>query len=93
MKGAPAGDMASTPRVATIACLETPQACVGRGVFCGGSGARCLPAGEACTTAGGDPPQLIPTGGTGPSLEPHCEFVDDVCCPGTTAADLGVITD
>jgi hypothetical protein len=69
-------------------CLEVAQACVGRGVVCPGSGARCLPSGSMCTSSGGDPPELVPTGATGPALEPHCQFVDDVCCPG--ALDGGV---
>jgi hypothetical protein len=78
----------------TTQCLETAQACVGRGVFCGGMGARCVAAGTMCGTSGGDPPQLLPmTGlidggvGVGPALEPHCQFTDDICCPG---ADGGV---
>jgi hypothetical protein len=72
-------------------CLEPSQACVGRGVFCGGAGALCVPAGASCSasTPGAAPPMLIPTVGM-PMLEPHCQFVDDVCCPGT---DGGVVTD
>jgi hypothetical protein len=62
-------------------CLEPAQACVGRGAFCGGKGARCLPAGNHCSTQGGDPPMLVAT--PGPSLEPHCQFTDDVCCSGS----------
>ena len=61
-------------------CIEVAQECVGRGVFCGGSGARCLAAGSSCSMSGGDPPQLVPTGSTGPALEPRCQFTDDVCC-------------
>jgi hypothetical protein len=75
-------------------CLETAQACVGRGDFCGGAGARCLPVGSSCTQSGGDPPMLVSTLSMGdggvPTLEPHCQFVDDVCCPGT---DGGVVGD
>ena len=37
----------------------------------------------------GDPPMLIPTGIGMPMLEPHCQYTDDVCCPGT---DGGVPT-
>jgi hypothetical protein len=74
-------------------CLEPSQACVGRGVFCGGVGALCVPAGAACSssTAGAGPPQLIPTIGM-PGLEPHCQFTDDVCCPGG-ATDGGIVSD
>jgi hypothetical protein len=75
-------DMAGTPGPVAVQCLETAQACQGRGMFCGGTGARCLAAGTACSTSGGDPPQLVPSTGVGPALEPHCQFVDDVCCPG-----------
>jgi hypothetical protein len=56
--------------------------CVGTGPFCGGIGARCMPKGGSCGSSGGDPPQLVPTTGVGPALEPHCQYVDDVCCPG-----------
>jgi hypothetical protein len=82
------GDMGVT--VATQ-CLEPAQTCVGRGVFCGGVGAVCLPAGTSCamSSSAGTPPQLIPTVGM-PMLEPHCQFTDDVCCPGS---DGGVTTD
>jgi len=69
-------------------CIETAMACVGRGVFCGGVGALCKPPGSTCDGTG-DMPQLIPTIGM-PMLEPHCQFVDDVCCPGS---DGGVTTD
>jgi hypothetical protein len=69
-------------------CIETAMACVGRGVFCGGVGALCKPPGSTCDGSG-DLPQLIPTFGM-PMLEPHCQFVDDVCCPGS---DGGVVTD
>jgi hypothetical protein len=62
------------------ACLEVAQACVGRGAFCGGSGATCVAAGTKCGDASAVPPMLIAT--TGPALSPHCQFVDDVCCPG-----------
>ncbi len=82
---------------ASSQCIERAQACVGRGVFCGGANAICVPAGSACSqsTPGAAPPMLLPTGGTSadggaPMLEPHCQFVDDVCCPG---ADGGVTTD
>jgi hypothetical protein len=69
-------------------CLETAQACVGRGVFCGGSGARCKPANSVCDGTG-DLPMLVPSIGM-PSLEPHCQYLDDVCCAGS---DGGVTTD
>jgi hypothetical protein len=69
--------------IITTQCLETAQACVGRGVFCGGGGARCLAKGSSCASSGGDPPMLIAT--SGPSLEPHCQFTDDVCCGGSDA--------
>lgn len=69
-------------------CIETAQACVGRGVFCGGNGALCMKPGSTCDGTG-DPPMLIPTFGM-PMLEPHCQYVNDVCCPGT---DGGVVTD
>lgn len=85
----PAGD----PEMGTplSQCLEPSQACVGRGVFCGGAGALCVPAGGSCSqsTPGAQPPMLIPTVGM-PMLEPHCQFTDDVCCPGT---DGGIVTD
>jgi hypothetical protein len=74
-------------------CLEPAQACVGQGVICGGAGALCMPVGSTtCTTStpGAAPPQLIPTVGM-PMLEPHCQFKDDVCCPG--ALDGGVGSD
>jgi hypothetical protein len=70
-------------------CLETAMACIGRGVFCGGAGALCKPPGSTCDGTG-DPPMIIPTIGL-PMLEPHCQFVDDVCCPGSS--DGGVTTD
>jgi hypothetical protein len=84
-----------------VQCLETPQVCVGRGPFCGGVGARCfhtilsdLSVTPTCDQSGGDPPQLIPSGGIGPALEPHCAFVDDTCCPGAaTVSDGGSTTD
>ena len=69
-------------------CVETAQACVGRGVFCGGLGALCKPPGATCDGTG-DPPMLIPTVGM-PTLEPHCQFVGDVCCPGMMPSDGGV---
>lgn len=79
-------DLAPPPTVVpgvASQCLETAQACVGRGAFCGGTGARCLPAGSSCNMSGGDPAQLVATATTGPALEPHCQFRDDVCCPST----------
>jgi hypothetical protein len=67
-------------------CLETPQAFIGRGPVCNGAGARCLPAGASCTQAdmaGSEPPQLVGYSDGGATLEPRCQFTDDVCCPGT----------
>ena len=72
------------------ACLETAQACIGRGVFCGGVGARCKRSSAPTCDGTGDLPMLIPTIGM-PMLEPHCQFTDDVCCPGPS--DGGVATD
>lgn len=69
-------------------CIEPTQACIGRGVFCGGIGALCKAAGSTCDGSG-DPPMVIPTVGM-PMLEPHCQYVDDVCCPGR---DGGVTSD
>ena len=82
-------DMAA--RVDTF-CLETSMACVGRGPLCAGTGALCQAVGTACNGSG-DPPQLVPTMGM-PSLEPHCQYSDDVCCPGTSGpTDGGAPTD
>lgn len=78
------------------ACLEPAQACVGRApAICPGAGAYCLPAGSSCAAAAfGDPPDLVGASGgaadAGPSTEPRCAFVDDVCCPGMPPPiDLG----
>jgi hypothetical protein len=71
-------------------CTQGPNVCVGRAItVCGGVGARCLPAGSTCASSGGIPPTLIgqTDGGT---LEAHCAFVDDVCCPGDVNADAGL---
>ncbi len=67
---------------ANAVCLETVQACVGRGPVCDGVGARCLPAGASCRSSGGDPPQMVGYSDGGATLEPRCAFTDDVCCPG-----------
>ena len=72
-------------------CIEEAQACVGRGVFCGGAGALCKPPGSTCDGTG-DPPMLIPTFGM-PMLEPHCQFVGDICCAGMSISDGGMTTD
>lgn len=72
-------------------CIEAAQACVGRGPLCGGLGALCVHVGGTCNGTG-DPPMLIPTIGM-PALEPHCQYVDDVCCPGSTITDGGMSTD
>jgi hypothetical protein len=69
-------------------CLETAQACVGRGTFCGGVGALCKPPGSTCDGTG-DLPMIVPSIGM-PTLEPHCQYIGDLCCPGT---DGGVTTD
>ena len=69
-------------------CIETAQACVGRGVFCGGASARCQAPGSTCDGSG-DLPMLIPTFGM-PMLEPHCQYVGDICCSGS---DGGAATD
>ncbi|MDB4964478.1 MAG: hypothetical protein JWN44_167 [Myxococcales bacterium] len=72
---------------ATSRCLETAQACVGRGPVCAGVGASCVAPGAGCVS-GGTPPMLV--SGIGATLEPRCQLVDDVCCPGV---DGGVSTD
>jgi hypothetical protein len=61
-------------------CIEESLACIGRGPACFGVGALCQQFGTTCNGSG-TPPMLIPTGMM-PMLEPHCEFTDDVCCPG-----------
>lgn len=82
-------DCTSQPCVCKMgsACRELAQACVGRGVVCPGANAHCVPAGGSCNSPG-DPPMLVPAAGT-PALEPHCQFVDDVCCTNAPA-DAGV---
>ena len=71
----------------TTQCIEASSVCTGRAITtCLGAGARCLPARSKCSTSGGDPPQLVGTGANG-ALEPRCQYVDDVCCPGVF--DLG----
>lgn len=70
-------------------CIEPVQACIGRGVFCGGIGALCKDKDHPTCDGSGDAPMLIPTFGM-PALEPHCQYTDDVCCPGS---DGGVATD
>jgi hypothetical protein len=72
-------------------CIEPPTVCVGKSQqLCGGVGARCLPAGASCATGGtGTAPQLIANSANGALLEPHCQYVDDVCCAGVSS-DLGV---
>jgi hypothetical protein len=65
------------------ACIEPDQVCTGRATsLCPGTGARCLPVGHSCASGGGDPPQLVGTGPNG-TLQPRCQYTDDVCCPGT----------
>jgi hypothetical protein len=70
-----------------VECLEVAQLCVGRGPYCPGPGAHCLSVGNSDCDADGDPPQLVPVAGDA-TLEPHCQFVDDHCCPGEL--DAGV---
>lgn len=72
-------------------CIEQAQACVGRGILCAGVNARCKPPGSTCDGTG-DLPMLIPTIGM-PTLEPHCQFVNDVCCTGGGPTDGGMMTD
>jgi hypothetical protein len=67
----------------TTQCIDSASVCTGRATStCLGAGARCLPVHSKCTTSGGNPPQLVGTGPAG-ALEPRCQYVDDVCCPGT----------
>jgi hypothetical protein len=73
-----------------VECIETAQACVGRGPLCGGTGALCQQGGTVCGSGvTAVPPMLVPAVGM-PAFEPHCQFTDDVCCPGTTATDGGM---
>jgi hypothetical protein len=67
-------------------CQELAQACVGRGVVCSGANAHCVAAGGSCNDVG-EPPMLVPI--SGPALEPHCQFTDDVCCTNAPV-DAGV---
>jgi hypothetical protein len=71
-----------------VQCLEPQMLCVGKGRVCTGGGAHCLPAGATDCSADGDPPQLVPVDGQ-PTLEPRCQYTDDVCCPGTEL-DAGI---
>ncbi len=64
-------------------CVEEQLLCVGRGATCPGENARCLPFGETCNMSDGVPPQLIGDTDGGTTPEPHCQYVTDVCCPGT----------
>jgi hypothetical protein len=66
-------------------CIEPLQLCVGRGVLCAGAGARCFDPRQlngTCPSTGGDPPALVAVGDGGVASEPHCNYADDVCCPG-----------
>ena len=67
-------------------CIETAQACVGRGVACPGVSARCKRFDSPVCDGTGDLPMLIPTIGM-PILEAHCQYTDDVCC---SASDGGL---
>ena len=70
-------------------CLSEANVCVGRQALrCEGVGARCLPAGQSCASAGGVPPNQVGSG-TSATLEPHCAYTDDVCCPGAVNGDGG----
>jgi hypothetical protein len=77
-----------------VQCLETSQACTGRGPTCDGPGVYCA---ADCSSGSGDPPQSIPVpvfgtqddGGSEPILELHCQFTHDVCCHGTIITDAG----
>ena len=66
-------------------CIEAALACIGRGPFCCGVGALCQQFGTTLRRHRATPPMLIPTTGM-PMLEPHCQFTDDVCCPGCSTA-------
>jgi hypothetical protein len=68
-------------------CLETAQACVGKGPPCSGVGALCVPAGSSCTSGNGNPPMLVPSDMGTVSLESRCQFTDDTCCPGSAMTD------
>ncbi|MGZ3425598.1 MAG: hypothetical protein ACXVCV_03065 [Polyangia bacterium] len=68
-------------------CIEQAQTCVGRGVFCPGAAARCKRFDQPTCDGTGDLPELIPTIGM-PMLEPHCAYVDDVCCAGASDGGL-----
>jgi hypothetical protein len=72
-----------------VTCEETAAACVGRGVLCAMNN-NCQAATANCGGSG-VPPQLVPPpgGSSGPALEPHCPYVDDVCCPGPAVTDGG----
>jgi hypothetical protein len=74
-------------------CIEQAQACVGRGVVCAGAGARCKRFDTPACDGTGDLPELVPSTMMIPMLEPHCAYVDDVCCPGTAITDGGPSTD
>ncbi|HEX4460127.1 MAG TPA: hypothetical protein VIA18_19245 [Polyangia bacterium] len=86
MAGVPAGADLGPP--IDVQCQEPQMLCVGRGPVCTGGGAHCLPAGSSDCSADGDPPQLVPVDGQ-PTLEPRCQYTDDVCCPGTEL-DAGI---
>ena len=92
----PPGDLAGTDMAfIPIMCIDPSQVCIGRApAVCPGIGARCLPAGLSCNGSVDNeaPPQLVARAvvdGGEPVLEPHCAYVDDVCCAGTSD-DMGV---
>ena len=71
-------------------CAEVEMVCVGRGPACEG---RCVRVSSSCADPdGGEPPELVaePSTDGGPSLEHHCAYADDVCCPSLSAADGGL---
>lgn len=72
-----------------VSCMETAAVCIGRGMFCPMT-SNCQPVGSSCNQ-NGVPPQLVSgtSGASGPALEPHCPYVDDVCCPGAAVVDAG----
>jgi hypothetical protein len=80
----------------TTQCIDGDSVCTGRATStCLGAGARCVPVHSTCGNASGSPPQLVGTGPNG-ALEPRCQYVDDICCPGMldmAKPDLGVPPD
>jgi hypothetical protein len=75
-----------------VSCMETAAVCIGRGTFCPMT-SNCQPFNSSSCNGmlGMVPPQLVSgtNGASGPALEPHCPYVDDVCCPGAAVVDAG----